>query len=45
MGRPKKGQMRRVSVMDHYNFPDLKEFVSTISVIVRGCETGTEIQL
>src|SRR4051812_340444 len=40
MGRPKKGQSRRVSVMDRFNLPDLTEFISTIAVLVRGCETG-----
>ena len=40
MGRPKKGQVRRVSVMDRFNLPDLTEFISTLSVLIRGCETG-----
>lgn len=41
MGRTKTGQLRRVPVMDNYNLPDLTEFISTLSYIVRGCETGS----
>ncbi len=32
--------MRRVSVMDRFNLPDLTEFIGTISLVVRGCETA-----
>eukprot|EP01119_Soliformovum_irregulare_P016659 TRINITY_DN4860_c0_g1_i1.p1 TRINITY_DN4860_c0_g1~~TRINITY_DN4860_c0_g1_i1.p1 ORF type:complete len:2591 (-),score=801.00 TRINITY_DN4860_c0_g1_i1:32-7804(-) len=40
MGRPKKPSGRRVSVMDSFNLPDLTEFISTLSVLTRGCATG-----
>lgn len=41
MGKAKKGQTRRASVMDRFNLPDLTEFMSTLAVLTRGCETGS----
>ena len=40
MGKTKKGQTKRANVMDRFNLPDLVEFVDTLSIIVRGSETG-----
>lgn len=43
MGKPKRGQTRRVSVMDHFNLPDLTEFIATISILTRGCRNGAPL--
>jgi hypothetical protein len=40
MGKLKKGQVRRASVMDQFNLPDLTEFIDTLATLVRGCMTG-----
>jgi hypothetical protein len=42
MGQPKRSRSR-VSVMDNFNFPDLVEFVSLLSIVVRGCENGSSV--